>query len=134
MAKKKFRFDFAISFAGKQRDTARKLPNLLVKKGFEVFFDEDYESEMLGKDGSVYLPKVYKEESRYCIILISKEYDQREWTRLEREIIQARVLKSGRDILLPVLTSDYKPMWLPETRIYFSLEKTSNHGTGKVNL
>jgi hypothetical protein len=125
LAKKKFRFDFALSFAGSQRDIARKLRNALVKKGFEVFFDEDYESEMLGVDGSLYLRRVYSRESRYCIILVSKEYDRRDWPNLERESIQSRELKHERDILLPVFTDSHKPEWLPETRFYFDLSRRS---------
>jgi hypothetical protein len=125
MAKKKFRFDFALSFAGAQRDIARKLRSALDKKGFKVFFDEDFEHEMLGKDGSLYLRKVYSRESRYCIILISKEYDQRDWPNLERESIQSRELNKERDILLPVNTDGYKPEWLPGTRFYFDLSKRS---------
>ena len=125
MSKKKFRFDFALSFAGTQRGIARQLRDALVLRGFKVFFDEDYEHEMLGKDGIEYLRKVYSEESRYCIALIAKEYDKRIWTKLEREIMQARQLGSGDDILLPVLISDYKPRWLLASRIYFDLKKRS---------
>lgn len=125
MAKKKFRFDFALSFAGAQRDIARELRNELVKRKFKVFFDEDFESEMLGKDGIEYLRKVYSEESNYCVALISKEYDKRDWTKLEREIMQARQLNSGDDILLPVLISDYKPGWLLASRLYFDLKNRS---------
>jgi hypothetical protein len=125
MARKKFRFDFALSFAGTQRDIARELRNALVKRRFKVFFDEDFEDEMLGKDGIEYLRKVYSEESRYCVVLISKEYDKRIWTKLEREIMQARQLSSGDDILLPVLIGDYKPRWLLASRIYFDLRNRS---------
>jgi hypothetical protein len=42
---------------------------------------------------------------------------------MERDIIEARKLKSGHDILLPVLIDDYKPKWLPPTRIYFNFSK-----------
>jgi hypothetical protein len=47
MAKKKYIFDFAILFAGAQRDTARAICDALVKKGFKVFFDRDFNTEML---------------------------------------------------------------------------------------
>ena len=125
MAKKKFRFDFALSFAGAQRDIARQLRDALDQRGFDVFFDKDFEEEMLGKNGIEYLRKVYSEESRYCVVLISKEYDRRNWTKLEREIMQARQLNSGDDILLPVLISDYKARWLLASRIYFDLKNRS---------
>jgi hypothetical protein len=122
MAKKKFRFDFALSFAGPQREIARAIYKALVEKGFNVFFDEDFEAEIIGRDAHSYLRKVYSEDSRYCIVLVSKEYDKRDWTKLEREIIQPRQLKSGHNILLPILTSNYKPDWL-SNRICFNLRK-----------
>lgn len=125
MAKSKFRFDFALSFAGAQRDIARKLRSALAKKGFKVFFDEDFEHEMLGEDGTDYLNKVYSEESRFCIVLVSKDYDKRKWTNLELEIMKARQLDSGDAILISILTSGYKPRWLLSTRIYFDLKNRS---------
>jgi hypothetical protein len=64
MAKKKFRFDFALSFAGPQREIARAIYNALVEKGFNVFFDEDFEAEIIGRDAHSYLLKVYSEDSR----------------------------------------------------------------------
>ena len=126
MAKKKFRFDFALSFAGPQRDMARELFNELKKRGFDVFFDEEYEVEMFGKNGISFLRKVYSEESRYCIVLISREYDERDWPRIERESIQSRELNHEKEeVLLPVLTDGYIPEWLPKTRFYFNLQKKS---------
>ena len=123
MAKTKYRFDFAISFAGAKRQIAREVRNALAEARFSVFFDEDYEHEMLGHDGSLYLRNVYAQESRYCIVLISREYDQRDWANLEREAIQSRELRGERGILIPVLIDGHRPTWLPETRIYFDISK-----------
>lgn len=123
MAESKYRFDFAISFAGAKRKIARKVRDALVEAGFSVFFDEDYEYEMLGQDGSLYLRKIYSQESRYCIVLISREYDQRAWANLERESIQSRELRGEQGVLIPVLIDSHQPAWLPETRIYFDISK-----------
>ena len=100
MPKKKFEFEFALSFAGARRDIARALYNALSEKGLKVFFDEEYEHIALGKDGPDYLREMYGEKSHYCVVLISKEYDENSWTILEHEIIEARQLESGHDILL----------------------------------
>lgn len=132
MTKKKYRFDFAISCAGAQEDIARDLRDALVEKGFKVFFYKDFEHEVFGGDGKKFFQKVYSDESRYCIALISKEYNKRTWTKLERKIIEARELKSGHDILLPVLISGYKPRWLLKSRIYFNLKKRSHGELVKV--
>jgi hypothetical protein len=125
MSKKKFRFDFAISCAGAQQEIARALRDALVEKGFKVFFYKDFEHEVFGEDGKKFFKKVYSEESRYCIVLISKEYNKRKWTKLERRIIEAREIKNEDEVLLPVLTSNYKPRWLLSSLIYFNLKKRS---------
>ncbi len=123
MNKTERRFDFALSFAGSQRITAKKIYQALKDAGYEVFFDEHYEHEMLGQDGSVYLHKIYSRDSYYCIVLMSQDYDQRKWTKLEREAIRSRELRGERGSLLPISIEGYLPDWLPETRIYFDLEK-----------
>lgn len=116
-----FRFTFALSFAGSDRERARQIRDMLKAEGFQVFYDNDYEHEMVGTDASLYLRKVYTRQSRFCIVLISQQYDSRQWTQLERESIQSRELTGERDILIPVKLEDYSPEWLPATRVYFDL-------------
>lgn len=122
---KEFRFDFGISFSGFDRELARQLRNELMQSGLSVFFDEDFEHEMIGHDGSLYLRNVYSRECRFCVVLISHSYDMRDWTNLERESIQSRELQGERGALIPVLVEDYQPPWLPLTRIRFDLWKRS---------
>lgn len=119
----RFRFDFALSFSGEVRDIARDVRTRLRNEGFSVYFDEDYEEEMLGRDGSLYLRRIYSKESRYCVVLISKGYDASAWTGLERESIQAREINGESGVLIPVLVDGYRPEWLPATRIYFEMAK-----------
>lgn len=116
-----FRFDIALSFAGSDRATAFELRNELLAAKFCVFYDHDYEHEMLGRDGIEYLRRIYSQESRYCIVLISKQYDSREWARLEREAIQARELHGEHGVIIPVKLDDHHPDWLPVSRIHFDL-------------
>lgn len=118
---KTVRFDFAISFAGKDRGVARQLSDALRKSGFEVFFDELFEHELLGQDGADYLTRVYFSDARCCVALISSNYDQRKWAVLERRSAQAREFDSGPGFLVPVLIEDYRPSWLLPTSIYFDL-------------
>lgn len=80
---------------------------------------------MMGHDGSIYLKNVYSRLSKYCLVFVSEDYDKSEWTRLEQETIQARELRGERGVLIPILTENYKPTWLLETRIYFDLSSRS---------
>lgn len=115
------RFDYALSFAGPDRAVARRLRTALLDEGFRVFFDEDYEHEMLGQDGIRYLMSIYSRESKHCIVLVSPAYESSEWTNLERETIQARELTGERGVLVPVKLTDHSPSWLSPSRIYFDL-------------
>lgn len=116
-----FRFDIALSFAGPDRSSAERLRNHLVAAQFSVFYDRDYEHEMLGQDGTLYLSRIYSRDSRYCVVLLSRHYDSREWTQLEREAIRSRELRGERGVLIPVRLDDYSPDWLPASRIHFDL-------------
>ena len=62
-ASQRFRFDFGLSFAGSDRDLARQLRDGLRNEAFQVFFDEDYEHEMIGHDGGLKAPATQLERS-----------------------------------------------------------------------
>jgi len=96
MSEHAFRFDFALSFAEPNRTIAEEIRNALNNKGLSVFYDRDFEHEMLGRYGSNYLREIYSCASRYCLVLLSEQYDKHEWTQLERESIQSRELRSAR--------------------------------------
>jgi outer membrane protein assembly factor BamB len=115
-----YRYDLAISFAGKSRAIAREIAAQIKRQGCEVFFDEDQEHELWGRNGKAAFARVYGEEARFCLVLISDDYDRRAWTVFEREVIEARQMREP-DFLLPVMTDSYRPKWLPATRIYFDL-------------
>jgi len=119
------RFDFAISFAGPQRDIARELSIRLSALGFSVFFDELFEHEMLGRDGADYLNQIFFTESALCIALVSQDYEKRAWAQLERRAAQARELGQPWGFLIPVLCDEAQPQWLLPTRIYFDLKNRS---------
>ncbi len=125
MAEHKPQFDFALSFAGAQRSLAEDIRNRLLERKYSVFYDRDYEHEMIGRNGAEYLRNIYSRQSKYCIVLISKEYDKSQWASLEKEAIEGRELRGEQGVLIPVKTSEHSPEWLPETRIYFDLNSRS---------
>ena len=110
-----YKYEFAISFAGDKRELAQRLAQSLRQVGFRVFFDEFLEHELLGANAADYFTQVFGRDSRFCIALISSQYDERDWTRIEREVIQARQLSDRTNFLLPVMTDTYRPQWLPAT-------------------
>jgi len=97
-----YKYDVAISFAGENRDIARDLANRLKKKGVNVFFDEFEESDLWGKDLYEYLSKVYSEDARYCLMMISEHYAKKAWTSHERKNAQERAFKENEEYILPI--------------------------------
>lgn len=95
-------YDVAISFAGEDRPVAEKLAASLVLAGLNVFYDEYEQANLWGKDLYVHLSKVYKDDSKYCLMLISEHYAKKQWTNHERRAAQARAFAESCEYILPL--------------------------------
>ena len=115
-------FDVVLSFAGAQRGQAKKLANLLKKAGFSVFYDRFHPEELWGKNLVDFFKEIYSERARFCVIFVSKEYKEREWTNHERQSAQARALKlKGEEYILPIQIDDIELEGMPQTLGYVSI-------------
>jgi len=100
-------FDLAISFAGEDRQLARKLAKRLQADGLLVFYDDDQQAELLGEHLLEYLISVYKERASYCVVLISAAYVRKRWTRHEWRAAQERAFEQQEAAyILPVRLDD----------------------------
>jgi hypothetical protein len=99
-------YDIAISFAGEDRQVAERLASLLVIKGLNVFYDEYEQANLWGKDLYAHLSKVYKDEAKYCLMLVSEHYARKQWTNHERRAAQARAFKESSEYILPLRLDD----------------------------
>lgn len=96
-------YDVALSFAGEQRSFAQSLAYMLKTHGIRVFYDNDEQGNLWGKNLYDFLYDVYHHRSRYCVVLISEEYNQKEWTNHERQAAQDRAFREkGNEYILPV--------------------------------
>jgi len=95
-------YDVALSFAGENRDLARTLAEGLRAAGFHVFFDEFERVRLWGANLQEELGSVYLEEARYCIVLVSEHYLQKEWTNHERQAALARSIKARSNTVLAI--------------------------------
>ncbi len=96
-------FDVAISFAGTEREHARQLAELSRSDGFSVFYDEFYPEFLWGKNLYVTFDEIFRKRARYCVIFVSKEYQNRVWTNHEIRSAQARALnEKGGEYILPI--------------------------------
>ena len=71
-----------------------------------MFYDEYAEAELWGKDLYVHLTKVYRDESKFCLMLLSTDYAKKQWTSHERRAAQARAFSENREYILPLRLDD----------------------------
>lgn len=104
--KNNYKYEIALSFAGEDRKYVYEVAQCLRKNNIKVYYDEFEESNLWGKDMYVYLDKIYRKQSRYCIMFLSKHYAKKLWTNHERESIQARAFTQYEEYILPVKLDD----------------------------
>ena len=103
---REYDFDVALSFAGEDRAYVGAVAAALKDRGIVPFYDEDYATEMWGRDLYSYLDDVYRNRSRLAVVFVSKHYVAKSWTNHERQSAQARALESAETYLLPVRLDD----------------------------
>ncbi len=103
---KSYKYDIAISFAGEQRKEVEEIVNALKERNVRVFYDMLEKASLWGKNLYQHLQKVYRDEARYCVVCISKEYAQKLWTNHELKQAQARAFTESREYILPLRFDD----------------------------
>ena len=115
------KYDVALSFAGEDRQHAEALADLLEAGGYDPFYDKDELADLWGKNLYDYLSSVYKDRARYCVMFLSKYYEQKLWTTHERQMAQARAFQENREYILPVRIDDTEIPGIPPTVGYLDL-------------
>jgi hypothetical protein len=119
-----YTYDVAISFAGTERPLAERLAQKVRTAGFEVFYDDFYPEQLWGKDLVTHFDNIYRKESRYCVMLISREYAERMWPDHERRSAQARAVEEkGREYILPVNIDDTELDGMAPTLGYLDIKR-----------
>jgi hypothetical protein len=93
------RYDFALSFAGEDRDIAEALFRGLQDSELEVFYDRQEQHRILAADVEEYLRPIYQSEARFVIVLLGKTYPSKLWTKFESDQFRERF---GTDAVIPV--------------------------------
>lgn len=99
-------YDVAISFAAQDRELAERMAILARELGLSVFYDDFERSGLWGRDLAEHLDTVYRKEALFCIVIVSKHYVERMWTRHEIRSVLARAMESRDEYLLPVRVDD----------------------------
>lgn len=123
-ATRDYEYDVAISFAGAERPLAEQLATLARGAGISVFYDNFFPEKLWGKNLPVFFEEVFREKARYCVILVSAAYLDRDWTNFELQHAVARAIQEkGSDYILPVKIDDVSLPGVPPTVGYLSLEQ-----------
>lgn len=77
----------------------------MVEHNYTVFYDKDYQHNLVGKDLYSYLREVYREKCKFVVCFISLNYTKKEWTNLELTAIKERFISTffAADFLIPIL-------------------------------
>lgn len=97
-------YDVAFSFAGEDRDIIEKIKEI-VSNEYSVFYDNDNQSELVGKDLYRYLRNLYANNARYVACFLSEHYYKKIWTNLEFTAVRERFMNTffDSDFLIPIM-------------------------------
>lgn len=118
-------FDMAISFAGEDREKAKQLVSCLKKKGLSVFYDNDYQADLVGKDLYQHLHILYRDSALFFLPLISTNYIQKPWAMHELRAAQEREFRDEVEYILPIKLDDTNAPGIPVTKGYLDMRKLS---------
>lgn len=100
---KDYEFDFAISFAGENRDLAKEISKQLNLLDAHVFYDANFESNFLGGAWSTQFERIFGKDSRLVVCLLDKNYREKIWPTFERECFLPRVVNAD---VIPIYLDD----------------------------
>ena len=107
------RYDFALSFAGADRDVAEALFKNISENEVEVFYDKNEQHRILAEDVEEYLRPIYQTEAQFVIVLLGREYPKRIWTKIESDAFKERFADGS---VIPVWFADVDESIFDTTR------------------
>ena len=123
-AREQYEYDVALSVAGPDREYAQQLHDALVANDIKVFYDKAFEASIWGKDLATTLFDIFNNKALYCILFVSKAYQERIWTMLELRSALARAVKEkGIEYILPIRIDDIELEGLSPSIAYLSIDK-----------
>jgi hypothetical protein len=95
-------YDFALSFAGSDRDIAEAIFNELSERELEVFYDKNEQHRILAEDVEEYLAPIYVSDAALVVCILGPEYPKRVWTKFESDQFKSRF---GSGEVIPIVLS-----------------------------
>ena len=122
---KEYQFEFALSFAGENRDLARMIAEQLEMLDCAVFFDEYFEANYLGKAWHKSFAQVFGEQARFVICLLDKHHVEKIWPTFERECFSPRVAEAA---VIPIYLDDTPVPGIPRDINGIPFKDYQSHG------
>lgn len=97
-------FDFALSFAGENRNIAEALKKIIEESEISIFYDNDHAAEMLAENVDEYLAPIYASQAKYIICILSKLYPRKVWTVFESEQYKEKIQNCE---VIPIVLPDF---------------------------
>jgi len=108
-------YHVAISFAEEDREIAENIACRMKSKGYYIFSDKYEQADFWGKDLYSHLTEIYTKKAKYCLMIISENYAEKQWTNLERRAAQARAFSQSKEYILPLKLDDTEIPGLVDT-------------------
>lgn len=106
------KYDFALSFAGEDREIAEMLNSRLEECELEVFYDKNEQHRILAEDVEDYLRPIYQSDAAFVVTLLSPHYPKKIWTKFESDSFKQR-FKDGT--VIPVWFTTAPPGMFDES-------------------
>jgi hypothetical protein len=106
-------YDFALSFAGENREVAEALYYELDGDDYVVFYDKNEEHRILGADVETYLAPIYERGCRFVIAVLGPKYGEKRWTIFESDHFKERF---GDGNVIPIWEKNSLPSAFDITR------------------
>lgn len=97
------RYDFALSFAGSDRDIAENLFKALEEEELEVFYDRNEQHRIIAEDLEEYLAPIYNSDAQIVVCILGPDYPKRVWTKFESEQFKKRF---GQGEVVPIVINN----------------------------
>jgi hypothetical protein len=123
-----FEYDVALSFATEDRSLAEELASLLAAKNIKALRAEFQAAELGGSDFVTYIAEMYRTKARYCLLLISRHYPLKAWTKAERTSAREHALRDPEEYILPVRLDDAEVPGIADVKGFHDLRQGSMEG------
>ncbi|MHC5056188.1 MAG: TIR domain-containing protein [Planctomycetota bacterium] len=118
-------FDFALSFAGEDRDVAEGIAQILASAGARVFYDRWFRSRLLGERlahrGE--LDQLYGPGAHFVVPIVSSSYVERDYPRYEFAAARREQARRTAAFILPLRLDDMPLLGLRDDVGYIDLRE-----------